>query len=229
MYSHKNYDYYDDNYSYNYKKIDESKVRRDFMNYANPKTKCIEEDGFVKMGKVLGIDIYTDMFITYFTFKCDCTSDTISENEYLKGLKSFGANSLEEVKGQIISIREKFLDVYSEEFKNFYYYLFKLNAEQEKKSKVISHEVYELYFNKLFGEQFSIVKEFLEYMKNEMKQQKLKEDEWQCFRDFLLNEGVKFPKDYNPAAQYPVLIDGFYYWYCKKHDIKIETNSDEDF
>ena len=62
------YDYYDDDYDYSWK-IDMKQVKRDFMNYAN-KEKRIEQEGYEKMGKTLGIDIYNDMFITYFAYKC---------------------------------------------------------------------------------------------------------------------------------------------------------------
>ena len=56
-----------------YWKADEKKIKRDFMNYAN-KQKQIDQDGYEKIGKTLGIDIYSDMFITYFVFKCGASS-----------------------------------------------------------------------------------------------------------------------------------------------------------
>ena len=51
-------------------KIDEKLIKKEFVNYSNLKTKKIEQEGMEKMGKALGIDIYTDLFITYFFFKC---------------------------------------------------------------------------------------------------------------------------------------------------------------
>ena len=67
MWRRNKYDYYDDYDDDCYWKADENKIKRDFMNYADPKTKKITEDGYEKMGKTLGIDIYTDIFITYFS------------------------------------------------------------------------------------------------------------------------------------------------------------------
>ena len=61
------YDYDDNHYNY---KSDEGKIKKDFMKYADPKTKQIKVEGMEKMGKVLNIDIYTDIFITYFFYKC---------------------------------------------------------------------------------------------------------------------------------------------------------------
>ena len=86
-------DEYDD-YNYNWKG-DENKMKRDFMNYADPKKKKISEDGYEKMGKTLAIDIYTDIFITYFAYKCGSKQlEFITEPEYIKGLKAFKCNTL---------------------------------------------------------------------------------------------------------------------------------------
>ena len=227
----KNYwdDDYDDDYSYNYWTADENKIKRDFMNYADPKKKRIEEEGYEKMGKTLGIDIYTDIFITYFSFKCGSKQlDYITESEYIKGMKEFKCNTLTEVKDKILKIREKLLEIHNDDFRNFYNFLFDLNVPGsaiEKKKKSISLEVVEVYFKSLFSDQFPIAKEFLQFL-NE-KKVGLKWDEWRMFLDFLQNEGTSFPKDYNPAAYYPILIDDFYVWYCKKHGIKI-VNPDEE-
>ena len=56
-----------------------------------------------KMGKVLNIDIYTDIFITYFFYKCGCKSmEGVTEQEYVKGLKNCYVNSLDELVPKII-------------------------------------------------------------------------------------------------------------------------------
>ena len=94
------YDDYDNNYNY---KSDEGKIKKDFMKYADPKTKQIKFEGMEKMGKVLNIDIYTDIFITYFFYKCGCKSmDGVTEQEYVKGLKNCYVNSLDELVPKII-------------------------------------------------------------------------------------------------------------------------------
>ena len=220
-------DYYDDDY---YWKADENKIKRDFMNYANPKTKKITEEGYEKMGKTLDIDIYTDVFITYFVYKCGSKQlDFITENEYIKGMKAFKCNTLNDVKNKIMKIRGKLLEIHNEDFRNFYNFLFDLNvpgSEQEKKKKTLSLEVVEVYFKNLFVDQFPITKEFLEVLKE--KNVGLKWDEWRMFLDFLKNMGTVFPKDYNPAEYYPIVIDDFYYWYCKKHNIKITDPEEEE-
>ena len=226
-----NYDRYGYGYNrYDSFKADENKMKRDFMNYANGKTKKIDENGYEKMGKTLGIDIYTDIFMTYFVYKCEAKQmEFITESEYIKGLKAFRCNTLEEVKKKIIDIRGELLSINTEDFRKFYNYLFDLNvpgSEQEKKKKSLSFDVIEVYFNSLFCNQFNIAKEFLDYLKE--KKVGLKWDEWRMFLDFIQNMGTSFPKDYNMAEYYPVIVDEFYLWYCKKHGIKI-PDPDEDF
>ena len=222
-------DYYDSDYGRNKYYFDEKKTKRDFMNYANPTTRKISEEGYEKMGKTLGIDIYTDIFITYFAFKCGSKQlEFITESEYIKGLTFFKCNTLADVKNKIMNIRGDLLDIHSEDFKNFYYFLFDLNvpgSEAEKKKKSLSLEVVEVYIKSLFSNQFKIANDFLKYL-NE-KKIGLKWDEWRMFLDFIQNEGTKFPKDYNMADYYPIVIDEFYLWYCKKNGIKI-PNPDED-
>lgn len=212
-----------------YFNADEGKIKRDFMNYADPKSKQINEDGYVKMGKTLDIDIYTDIFMTYFVYKCGSKNmEYITESEYIKGLKSFECNTLNEVKQKITKVREDLLEIGNENFRNFYNFLFDLNVqgtEVEKKKKRISYDAVEIYFNSLFTNQFPIVGEFLVYLKE--KNVGLIWDEWRMFLDFVQNEGVKFPKDYNVAEYYPVIVDEFYYWYCKKHGIKLPDPEDE--
>ena len=222
-------DYDDDDY---YWKADEKQIKRDFMNYADARTKKITEDGYEKMGKTLGIDIYTDIFITYFSYKCESKQlDFITEADYIKGMKAFKCNSLNEVKNKIMTIRAKLLEIHGDDFRKFYTYLFDFNvpgAEQEKKKKSLPYEVVEVYFNSLFCSQFPVAKEFLTFLKE--KNVGLKWDEWRMFLDFIQNQGTSFPKDYNPAEYYPIIIDDFYYWYCKKHNIKIHNpDEDEDF
>jgi hypothetical protein len=228
-----NYDRYGYGYGYNKYdsfKADENKMKRDFMNYANAKTKKIDENGYEKMGKTLSIDIYTDIFMTYFVYKCEAKQmEFITESEYIKGLKAFRCNTLEEVKKKIMDIRGELLNINTEDFRKFYNYLFDLNvpgSEQEKKKKSLSFDVIEVYFNSLFCNQFKIAKEFLDYLKE--KKVGLKWDEWRMFLDFIQNMGTTFPQDYNMAEYYPVIVDEFYLWYCKKHGIKI-PDPDEDF
>ena len=113
------------------------------------------------MSKALGIDIYTDIFITYFFSKYDCKKlEEVFENEFIIGLKYFQTNTLKEVKKQIPSIRKNLLDLSSNKFKNFYWYLFTFNS-----TKILSFEVVEIYFNNLFLKKYLIVQFFLQFLK----------------------------------------------------------------
>ena len=124
-----------------YWKADEKKIKRDFMNYAN-KSKRIEQEGYEKMGKTLGIDIYSDIFMTYFVFKCGASNlEFITEDQYMNGMKGLKCNTLNEVKDKITKIREKLLIIDEEDFRSFYNFLFNLNVpgtEKDRKTKSIS-------------------------------------------------------------------------------------------
>jgi hypothetical protein len=222
--------YYDDDYDDDYYswKIDTKQAKRDFMNYAN-KEKRIEQEGFEKMGKTLGIDIYTDIFITYFLYKCDTKNiEYLTEDQYIQGLTAFKCNTMQEVKNKIMDIKGELLLINEDDFQKFYYYLFDLNvsgSEKDKKTKSLSYDIVELYFKALFCNQFDKVTEFLEFLR--FKNVGLKWDEWRTFLDFVRQKIDTFPKDYYVSDYYPTLIDDFYYWYCQKHNIPIPKEEEE--
>ena len=222
--------YYDDDYDDDYYswKIDTKQAKRDFMNYAN-KEKRIEQEGFEKMGKTLGIDIYTDIFITYFLYKCDTKNiEYLTEDQYIQGLTAFKCNTMQEVKNKIMDIKGELLLINEPDFQKFYFYLFDLNvsgSEKDKKSKSLSYDIVELYFKALFCNQFDKVTEFLEFLR--FKNVGLKWDEWRTFLDFVRQKINTSPKDYYVSDYYPTLIDDFYYWYCQKHNIPIPKEEEE--
>lgn len=78
----------------------DSKISKDFEKYAN-NSNLIKENGMEKMGKVLGIDIYTDIFITYFFYRCECKNFAeVTLEEYARGLQTFNVNNLADVKSK---------------------------------------------------------------------------------------------------------------------------------
>jgi hypothetical protein len=206
----------------NSNKINEKFMKKDFEKYADSKTHKIGINGMEKMGTTLEIDIYTDIFITYFFFKCNCQSiEEVSESEFIKGLRNFDSNSLNDVKSKIPKIRKSLHDFNSKNFKDFYYFLFIFNS-----SKLLSIDIVEVYFKDLFYEDYPISEDFIKFLK-ETKNKGLNKDQWECFLDFLLNEGSRFPEDYDCDSYYPVLINKFYEWYCDLKKIPRQKNDDE--
>ena len=190
-------------------------MKKDFLLYANAQTKTIQEDGMERMGTTLGIDVYTDMFITFFFYKCGCKSlEEVSEDEYVRGLTAFNCNALKDVKNKIENTREILLNIESAEFRRFYTFLYAFNFI--KKSKTIHIDVVEVYFNNLF-ECFPITRRLVHYLKNVVKVQGLTKDQWECSLDFFINHGSSFPKKYNVDEYYPVLFDDFYRWYLENN------------
>ena len=190
-------------------------MKKDFLLYANAETKTIQEDGMERMGTTLGIDVYTDMFITFFFYKCGCKSlEEVSEDEYVRGLTAFNCNTLKEVRSKIENTREILLNIESSEFRRFYTFLYTFNFI--KKSKTIHIDVVEVYFNNLF-ECFPITRRLVQYLKDVAKVQGLTKDQWECSLDFFINHGASFPKKYNVDEYYPVLFDDFYRWYLENN------------
>ena len=153
----------------------------------------------------------------------------LTEEEYVKGLRYFKCNTLSEVRNKITGVRESLLDIHSEDFRQFYDYLFDINnpcSEQEKSKKTLDLEIVEVYFNALFCNQFAFVKEFLQYLKE--KNVGLIWDEYDYFLDFLKEKGANYPNDYQLYDVYPLILDNFYKWYCNKHGIKIPEPKKED-
>ena len=96
-------------------------------------------------------------------------------------------------------------------------------------TKILSYEVVEVYFNDLFSDQFPIVKHFILFLKDVKKSKGLNKDQWECFLDFLLNQGVTFPKDYKCEDYYPIIIDQFYEYYCDLKKIPRKKKEEEEF
>ena len=167
----------------------------------------------------------------YFVFKCGATTlEYITESEYMQGLKALKCNNLNEVKNKIQKIRENLLVIDTDDFRNFYNFLFSFNVQEKGaklKTRSLDYDVVELYFKGLFF-QFKFINEFLEFLRE--KKVGLKWDEWNTFLDFLKDKGATFPKNYEyGTAYYPSICDEFYIWYCKKHGIKIPDEDEEEF
>lgn len=194
-----------------------SNSEEDFNLYCN-KNKIIDEDGMVKMGEDLGIDIYTDMFLPYFLYKCKAKKlEEITLQEYKSGLLAFNVSCLRTIpKSKLTSFKN---DITKVDFQNFYQYLFQINLQ--KNSKVVIYDVVEVYFKELFAKKYSFVNEFLQFLKNDKKNTGLNKDQWSSFLDLLKSIGnKKFEDFYNMNEAWPVLFDDFYLFYCEQRKIE---------
>jgi hypothetical protein len=83
-------------------------MEKEFKKYSNDKGKILEE-GLKKFGDEIGIDIYEDVnlnitiqiFITYFIYRCECKKFAeISQEEYTRGMNSFNATKVSDIKSR---------------------------------------------------------------------------------------------------------------------------------
>ena len=199
--------------------INTNKKLSDFELYFNKDTHLLDEEGMEKIGKDLDIDIYTNMFFTYFLFKSKSYDlEKITEEEYNRGLNYFKINSIKEYpKDKIINFH---LSIDSIEFKEYYLYLYQIN--KSLKGNYIEFEIVEIYFSQLFNE-YDYVKEFLNFIKEKKNSCHITNDQWLEFLELIRLYKTNFPGNYNPNVDsWPSLFDEFYYYYCDNHNIKYE-------
>lgn len=200
-------------------------IEEDFNNYCNS-AKIIDEDGMVKIGEDLGIDIYTDMFFPYFLYKCKAKKlEEITLNEYKTGLNAFYIKSIKALpKSKLTSFKS---DITSKDFEDFYKYLYQIN---QSKSKSVSYEVVEVYFKELFLNKYPFVENFLTFLKEKKNGVGLNKDQWMSFYDLLkfLGKTKKFEDCYNMNEAWPVLFDDFYLYYCEIKKIKPRLPEEEN-
>jgi len=195
--------------------IDNKKLT-DIELYFNKETHLLDEEGIEKIGGDLDIDIYTNMFFTYFLFKAESYNlEKITEEEYNRGLKYFKIKSIKEYpKDKIINFN---LDIDSNEFKEYYLYLFQLN--KSSKGNYIDYEIVEIYYSQLFNK-YDYVKEFLQFIKDKKNSCKITNDQWKEFLELIKLYKTNFPGTYDPNVDsWPTLFDEFFYYYCDNHNI----------
>lgn len=143
-------------------------------------------------------------------------------------MASFNAATVSEIKKYVTSTKEDLLNITTSDFRQFYYFLFEYNLPNKTK-KSLDYDYAELYFTTLFGNQFKIVKEFLNFLSTNKKKEQIKQDPWNCFLDFLIKIGDNFPKGYSTKHSWPTLFDEFFNDYCKRNNIEIKDEEEDDF
>lgn len=201
----------------------EKKEESNFEKYANKITQVIDEDGMAKIGEDLKIDINTDMFFTYFLFKCKVKDfDKLTKEEFNRGLNELHVKDISSLSTSYIksSYNSK---VSTDDFKEFYMYLFDIGFIKAK--RCVPFEVVEIYFKGLFEKSCPFVKDFIEFLRVEKKGEVgLNKDQWECFRDLVISIGEKdFAANYDKdSGAWPSLFDEFFIYYCKAHNIPVK-------
>ena len=195
-------------------------LKSDFELFFNQETKLLDLDGIDKIGTELNIDIDTNMILPYFLYRCGVKKlENISLNEYNNGLEYFKVSSIRNIDKN--SWKMKFTQ---KEFKNFYTYLYELNAIK----KIVPFEVIEVYFPQLF-ENIFFVKDFVNFLKKKENNNGLNKDQWDCFLELVKQFKNDFPQNFLVEDSWPNLFDDFYYEYCNNHGIQVKKQNEDDF
>lgn len=196
------------------------------------------------MGKELKIDIYSDLFMPYFFYKCGCFEvGKCSLQEYANGLSSLKRKSFTDLKQDYLKIKEKLLKIeyvkvdkgsrryyydndyedQTDDFKKFYFWLFEFNNQnkQDKKDKKIPLEIAKFYWEQLF-DSYHFINHLINFLENEKKIEHVKLDQWNCLLELVRHCKNEFPKDYSLEDSWPTLFDEFFISYCKKNGIQFK-------
>jgi len=198
---------------------------QEFKKFKEPNENYISTDGFITLGNELGIDLLNsntkDLFILFFCFRSECKKyGQISLDEFKKAISSFNVKTIKELKSKINEINKEIIyNFESQEFKNFYKFLFTFN--EKKKKNMIDLDNVKLYFEILFYNKFPICKDFV-YFLEKQNVTGLKLDEWNNVLIFFLTDVDNFPGDYEINSAWATILDKFYYYYCEKKGIIIE-------
>lgn len=130
-----------------------------------------------------------------------------------------------DLKPHLLTIKGELLNITTPDFRKFYYFLFEYNLPSKTK-KQLDYDYIEHYFTKLFREQFKIVQTFLSFYVTSKKKEPMKQDPWNCFLDFLIKIGDKFPIGYSTKDSWPTIFDEFYVDYCTKNNIDMTEDDD---
>lgn len=193
------------------------------------------------MATALEIDIYSDLFLPYFFFRCDSSEVGVCTlEEYSRGMSFFKKKTFKELKSDLLPVKEKLLKVEfiperntnryyynrepeTDDFKKFYLWLFEFNNmnKKEKRNKQIQFEIAKFYWNALFCG-YNFIKNFVEYLENERKIEFIKQDQWNCLLELVRHSKNNYPHDYSLNDSWPTLFDDYYIFYCKKNGIEVK-------
>jgi hypothetical protein len=114
------------------------------------------------------------------------------------------------------------LNITTPEYLKFYEFLYTFSWDKKTCPNGLPLDVCNSYWEQLFGNQFKLIAQFVEYL-TANKIIGLNKDEWSCFLELLRSKGDQFPKGYVLDDFWPNLFDEFYKDYCTKYGITMES------
>jgi hypothetical protein len=118
-----------------------------------------------------------------------------------------------------LDARDTLANLGSEEFRQFYLFLFPFNVKE--KVKEMDFDIAKFFWEELF-KKYKIIFTFTAFIEKQKEGCKIKQDVWNNMLDFVINIGDQFPKGFSTLDSWPTLLDEFFKWYCEKNGIKIE-------
>ena len=192
--------------------VNTQSVLKLFSNYASGEQ--IDGEGIGKMSQELAIDPMTDVAMLVLLWKCGTeTPGVITKEEFLRGCQSLSIETLDGLKQKLPELRQVARDFHSQDFKNFFKFVFMLSKEPG--SRVLDVEDAVSLINVLLSGKVWWMDDFIKFIR-EKGVRALNLDQWDSLLEFAKNFPEGF-ENFDPDGPWPVLFDEFVQWVKTNH------------
>ncbi|XP_058759432.1 uncharacterized protein LOC131633026 isoform X1 [Vicia villosa] len=178
--------------------------------YANKSMGLIDPDGIEALCKDVNVD-HTDVRMLILAWKLKAEKQGyFSKDEWRKGLKSLGADTLPKLKKAINGLKKEVTG--PECFEDFYSYAFQYCLTEDKQRSIDIETICEL-LTIILGSEFpSQVNLLTEYLKIQNDYRALSRDHWISFYRFFKEVSFTDLQKYDSSQAWPVIVDNFVEW-----------------
>ncbi|XP_057421479.1 uncharacterized protein LOC130715397 isoform X2 [Lotus japonicus] len=188
-----------------------------FESYANKSLGLIDPDGIEALCKDVKVD-HTDVRMLILAWKMKAEKQGyFSKDEWRRGLKSLGADTLAKFKKAINGLKKELMVL--ESFEDFYSYAFQYCLTDKQRSIDIETicELLNVVLRPEFPNQVDLL---IEYLKNQNDYRALSMDHWRNFYRFFKEVSFRDLQSYDSSQAWPVILDNFVDW-LKEREQKI--------
>lgn len=188
---------------------EEQNISQMFDKYKEPAEDKIGVDGMVRLCEHLGVDP-SDIIMLVIAWKMEASTPCeFTRTEFKTGMNKMGADSIESLKTQFLSLREELED--SVAFRDFYGFAF--TYSREPGTKVLPLPMAIAMWRIVLGGRWTMLDLWLEFLETAYKHS-ISKDTWTMLLDFCLS--VSDISSYDDDGAWPVVIDDFVEWVRNK-------------
>lgn len=183
-----------------------------FETFADPEDKeVMDMDGISRLCQELGLDASEDVRALVLLWKLGARAKPgeLAKAEFDSGMRSMGADSLEQLKRSVPALDPGFMD--HKTFRDFYRFCFLFNREGTHKT--LEKDLVVALLPLVMGNRSPFTTRFLDFLASAASSSttRITSDQWNSFFEFSLTVGADL-EGYEEDAAWPVLIDEFVEW-----------------